>query len=71
VKRDAKGSENLKSLDVSGVYVRDRYWVGGLAVAGIIDSKGTDKAGLRDTVDIAGSTLVALVLCPVLDDEVS
>lgn len=35
---------NRKSRDVSGVYVRERYCVGGLAVAGIMDSRGTDRA---------------------------
>jgi len=37
------GIVNLKSFDVSGVYILERYWVGGWAVAGIIDSKGTER----------------------------
>jgi hypothetical protein len=66
VNRDAKGRENLKSREVRGVYVRERYCVGGLAIAGMIDSKGTDAASLRDTV---GKILVLLVLCPALEDD--
>ncbi len=33
---------NLKSGAVNGVYVLERYCVGGLAIAGIMDSSGTE-----------------------------
>ena len=42
---------NLKFLEVTGVYVLDRYCVGGWAVVGMIDSIGTESALLGATVD--------------------
>jgi hypothetical protein len=44
-----RGISNRKSRDVRGVYVLERYCVGGFDVAGMIDSKGTD-AGFRRAI---------------------
>ena len=44
--------ENRNALAVSGVYVLYRNCLGGFAMAGIIDSKGTDKGLLARTVAI-------------------
>ena len=51
-KRCGRGMENRNSLTVSGVYVLDRYCIGGSAMARIMDSKGTDKGLLPRTLAI-------------------
>lgn len=37
-----RGIGGRKSREVIGVYVLDRYWVGGMADTGIMDSRGTE-----------------------------
>lgn len=54
--------ENRNSFAVSGVYVLDRYCVGGFAMAGIIDSKGTDRDLLPRTVTIPVDPVLELRL---------
>ena len=56
-----------KSREVRGVYVRDRYWVGGFAFAGMIDSKGTKamfRLGVMELVVMALGTGEIAVSCP-------
>jgi len=56
-----RGMENLKSLEVTGVYVLERYWVGGWDVVGIIDSIGTESAllAVADPLIVDDAILVA------------
>ena len=56
-----------KSREVRGVYVRDRYCVGGFAFAGIMDSKGTKaifRLGVMEFVAVALGTGKTAVSCP-------
>jgi hypothetical protein len=56
VNREAEfgsGIVNRKSRAVIGVYVLDRYSVGGFAVAGIMDSKGTERGLGGPAVELA------------------
>jgi hypothetical protein len=42
---------------VSGVYVRERYCVGGLAVSGIMDSRGREPGSDLRTIGCRGAEL--------------
>jgi hypothetical protein len=49
--------EKWKSRDVIGEYILERYWVGGFAVAGMMDSSGTDM-DVRTVAWTGGEELV-------------